>query len=34
MGNLRLLYLYHCPNVTAEGVARLKKALPGCDVRR
>jgi hypothetical protein len=32
MRGLRELYLWSCPNVTAEGVARLKKALPDCTI--
>jgi len=31
---LRELNLLGCPGVTAEGAARLRKALPGCEVYR
>jgi hypothetical protein len=31
---LQVLRLNKCPTVTAEGVARLKKALPGCQIDR
>ena len=34
LSDLRALYLFHCPNVTDEGVARLQKALPSCKIRR
>jgi hypothetical protein len=34
MANLRNLYLPNCPNVTDEGIARLKKALPNCKIYR
>jgi Leucine Rich repeat len=32
--NLQSLDLTDCPNVTDEGLARLKKALPHCDIER
>jgi hypothetical protein len=34
MSNLRRLDLRLCPNVTAEGVARLRKALQKCEIWR
>jgi hypothetical protein len=34
LSNLQILHLRKCPNVTDEGVARLKKALPNCDIYR
>jgi hypothetical protein len=34
MSNLPRLFLYNCPKVTAEGVARLQKALPNCKIYR
>jgi hypothetical protein len=33
MDKLTTLYLRNCPNITDEGVARLQKALPKCDIR-
>jgi hypothetical protein len=34
LGRLEHLDLRGCPNVTAEGVRRLREALPGCEVVR
>ncbi len=34
MGGLIRLELNKCPNVTDEGIARLKKALPNCKIER
>jgi hypothetical protein len=34
LAGLRELDLRGCPNVTAEGVRRLREALPGCEVIR
>jgi hypothetical protein len=34
MKGLQQLLLHGCPKVTDEGVARLRKALPHCDVQR
>jgi hypothetical protein len=34
MKGLQVLNLRRCPNVTDEGVARLQKALPECEIRR
>lgn len=34
MAGLRALHLRDCPGVTDVGVARLKEALPGCDIVR
>ncbi len=34
LSNLRELYLRECPNITDEGVARLRKALPNCKIYR
>ncbi len=32
--NLEVLLLERCPNITDEGVARLQKALPKCEIHR
>jgi hypothetical protein len=34
MGGLEAVHLCACPGVTKEGVERLRKALPGCEVYR
>jgi hypothetical protein len=34
LSNLEYLDLHACPNVTADGVARLRKALPQCNIVR
>jgi len=34
MTGLEEVELFPCPNVTAEGLARLRKALPGCTIQR
>jgi hypothetical protein len=34
LSNLRALYLFQCPKLTDDGVARLQRALPNCKIRR
>ncbi len=34
MKKLRLLDLRSCPALTREGIARLQKALPNCEIKR
>jgi hypothetical protein len=34
LSNLRNLFLFNCPAVTEEGIARLQRALPKCKIER